>query len=249
MSNHFAVRGVAERYARGRPYVHDAVAQAIFRHTGPVRRALDIGAGTGLSTRALLRGAEDIVGVDPSVEMLGAAFKHPRVRYVAGAGECVPLSSSSAELVTLSAAFHWCNHDMLFRELERVVRAGGWVAIYDVELTAILESPSLVGWLRSDYWPRLPRCSHFGAFDPSATPHPWFAMIADTTTQVDVPMMLDEAVSFVLSQASSINAVATGAASLETLERRLRDEFQTAFPRRLAATARFDVPSFLLRRV
>jgi SAM-dependent methyltransferase len=240
---------VAERYARGRPYVHDAVAQAIFRHTGPVRRALDIGAGTGLSTRALLRGAEDIVGVDPSVEMLGAAFTHPRVRYVAGVGECVPLSSSSVDLASLSAAFHWCEHEMLFRELERLVRPGGWVAIYDVELAAVLESPSLVGWLRSDYWPRLPRCFHFGAFDASAALRPPFVFIADTTTQVEVPMTLDEAVSFVLSQASSINAVATGAASLETLEQRLRDAFQTAFPRSLAATARFDVPSFLLRRL
>src|SRR5262249_18401379 len=121
--------------------------------------------------------------------------------------------------------------------------------IYDVELAAVLESPSLVGWLRSDYWPRLPRCSHFGAFDPSAAPRPPFVFIADATTQVEVPMTLDEAVPFVLSQASSINAVATGAPPLGTLGQRLRNAFQTAFSRRLAATARFDVPSFLLRRL
>jgi SAM-dependent methyltransferase len=248
VSNHFAVPGVARRYATGRPYIHDVVAQAIFQHTGAIGRALDVGAGTGLSTRALLRGAEQIIGIDPSVEMLDAAFRNPRVRYVAGTGECLPLSSSCIDLVTVSAAYHWCRHDALFGELERVVRPGGWIAIYDVELVGILEAPSLIGWLRNDYWAQLPRCSHFGAFDPATGPHPPFVMIAATTTSVDVPMTIDESVSFVLSQASSINAVATGARSLETLEQRLRGAFETAFPRRLAATARFDVPSFLLRR-
>jgi hypothetical protein len=61
-------------------------------------------------------------------------------------------------------------------------------------------------------------------------------------------MTCDEVVSFVLSQASSINAVSTAFTSFEVLERRLRDAFVTAFPRHLAATAVFDAPLALLRR-
>ncbi len=246
--NHFAVPGVARRYAAGRPYVHDVVAREIIRHTGAVACAIDIGAGTGLSTRALLRCAERIVGVDPSIEMLGAAFTHPRVRYVAGTAECLPLADRSADLATMSAAYHWCDHDDVFAELERVVRPGGWIAIYDVELVDVFESPSLIAWLRNEYWAALPRCTHFGAFDSAAHLRAPFALVADTTERVELPMTPDESVSFVLSQASSINAVSTAFTSFEALERRLRDAVAAAFPRDLAATAIFDVPYSLLQR-
>jgi ubiquinone/menaquinone biosynthesis C-methylase UbiE len=242
------VPGVAVRYAAGRPYVHDIVVREVARHTGLVPRAVDIGAGTGLSTRALLRCASTVVGVDPSVEMLDAAFRNPAVRYIAGAAERLPLSSSSFELATVSAAFHWCDHDALFGELERVVRPGGWIAIYDVELADVVESPSLVAWLRGDYWATLPRCTHFGAFDAAAHVRPPFELVVDTIERTILPMSGDDVVDFVLSQASSINAVSTAFAASETLEERLRHAIAVAIPRGLAATVVFDVPFALLRR-
>ena len=248
VTNHFAVPGVAARYAAGRPYVHDIVVREIARHTGPVLRALDIGAGTGLSTRALLRCASAVVGVDPSFEMLEAAFRNPAVRYIAGNAERLPLSSASVELATVSAAFHWCDHDALFGELERVVGPGGWVAIYDVELANVVESPALVEWLREEYWPTLPRCTNFGAFDASAHVRPPFELITDTTARAMLPMSADDFVDFVLSQASSINAVSTACAAFATLELRLRHAMAAALPRGLAATVVFDVPFALLRR-
>jgi SAM-dependent methyltransferase len=246
--NHFAVAGVARRYAAGRPYVHDVVAREIARHSGVVAHAVDIGAGTGLSTHALLRCATQIVGVDPSIEMLDAAFRHGNVRYICGTAERLPLASGSVDLATISAAYHWCHHCELFRELERIVRPRGWIAIYDVELAGVVESPSLIGWLRDEYWAALPRCTHFGAFDSSTHVRAPFALVAETMLRVELPMTCDESVSFVLSQASSINAVSSAFTTFEALERRLRDAFATAFPRRLAATVVFDAPFALLRR-
>lgn len=247
-ANHFAAAGVARRYAVGRPYVHDAVAREIVKRTGIVERAVDIGAGTGLSTRALLPCAMQIVGVDPSFEMLEEAFRHPRAHYIAGTAERLPLTSGSVDLATISAAFHWCDHEALFGELERVVRPRGWVAIYDVELVDVVESPSLMGWLRHEYWATLPRCTHFGAFDSATHVRTPFALVADTTERVELPMRADEFLSFVLSQASSINAVTTAFTSYDRLERRLRDAVGAAFPRDLAATTIFDVPCSLLQR-
>lgn len=247
-SNHFAVAGVARRYAAGRPYVHDVVVREIMKRTGDVADAVDIGAGTGLSTRALLRCATRIVGVDPSIEMLDQAFRHPHAHYVAGTGERLPLASQSVDLATISAAYHWCDHDALFRELERVVRPSGWVAIYDVELVNVAEAPSLIDWLRSEYWAALPRCGNFGPFDPTSHVRAPFASVADTMHRVEVPMTADDLLLFVLSQASSINAVSTGFASLEALELQLRSAMSAAVPRALAATVMFDVPLSLLRR-
>ncbi len=248
LRNHFADAGVASRYVEGRPYVHELVVQDIVRHAGRVARAVDVGAGTGLSTRALLRCAASVIGVDSSEEMLAAAFRNTAVRYVCGTAERLPLSSASVDVATLSAAFHWCDHDELFGELERVVRPGGWIAIYDVELADVVESPALVEWLQHEYWPSLPLCVHFGAFDAATDVRPPFALVSDTRNRTVLPMRADDMIAFVLSQAGSLNAVSTGFTSLDMLERRLRQAISAALPRDIAATAVFDVPFSLLRR-
>ena len=248
LPNHFADAAVARRYVQGRPYVHEVVAQEIVRHAGRVERAVDVGAGTGLSTRALLRCTASVIGVDPSVEMLAAACRNSTVRYVCGTAERLPLPSASMDLATLSAAFHWCDHSALFSELERVVRPGGWLAIYDVELANVIESPSLVEWLHNDYWRSLPRCAHLGVFDAATHVRPPFTLVSDTRERTVLPVRADDLIAFVLSQASSINAVTTASVSFDALERRLRRAISAVLPRDIAATVVFDIPFSILRR-
>jgi SAM-dependent methyltransferase len=240
---------VAGRYAAGRPYVHHVVGGEIVRRCGRVARAVDVGSGTGLSARALLGCADAVVGIDPSLEMLGAAFRHESIGYVAGAAEQLPLPSQSCELATVSSAFHWCDRHLAFAELDRVVRRGGWVGIYDIELAGLAEAPALIGWLRGTYWSSLPSCPHNEAFDPRLLVRRPFTLLAHETLRAEVPMALDELVSFILSQASSINAVTTGAASLDALEARLREGVARLVPGGgSASTARFDVSFSLLRK-
>src|SRR6266566_3385197 len=74
--NFFASESAAQRYAKGRPYFHLIVIGRIKKRlalTFPVRRALDVGCGTGLSTMALKEIAERVVGIDSSAEMIGLA--------------------------------------------------------------------------------------------------------------------------------------------------------------------------------
>jgi SAM-dependent methyltransferase len=210
---------------------------------------VDIGSGTGLSARALLGGADVVVGVDPSVEMLSVAFRHASIRYVAGSAEQLPLASDLFDLATISSAFHWCDRQAMFSELERIVRRGGGVAIYDVELAGLAEAPALMDWLRGDYWTSLPRCHHNGAFDVRLHVRRPFTIIANTTLHAEAAMTHDDLVSFVLSQASSINAVTAGASSIDGLEGRLRDGLGQHLGHDVTSTARFDVPFALLRKV
>jgi len=246
--NHFAVPGVAGRYAAGRPYVHHVAGSEILRRCGHVATAVDVGSGTGLSARALLGGADAVVGVDPSVEMLRAAFRHASIRYVAGAAEQLPLASGSADLVTMGSAFHWCDRQTAFAEIDRVVRRDGGVAIYDIELAGLVGAPALLEWLRVDYWTGLPRCSHNGAFDSRLHVRRPFTHIVSETLRAEVAMTLDELVAFILSQASSINAVTVGHAAEADLESRLREGLARHIPRAGTSTARFDVPFSLLRK-
>jgi len=88
-----------------------------------------------------------------------------------------------------------------------------------------------------------------GAFDVRQHVRRPFSLMANATLQAESTMTLDALVSFILSQASSINAVTVGAASLGALEARLREGLAPHVPHGAAATARFDVPFALLRRV
>jgi predicted TPR repeat methyltransferase len=74
--NFFSFKSAAERYAKGRPNIHADVIRRVaekLKITSPLRNALDIGCGTGLSTVALLPIAGNIFGLDPSADMLHCA--------------------------------------------------------------------------------------------------------------------------------------------------------------------------------
>jgi SAM-dependent methyltransferase len=119
---------VAALYERYRPaYPAAAVAWLL----GPsALRVLDLGAGTGKLTRAVLAAGHDVVAVEPDVEMraeLAAAL--PAVLLHAGAAEDIPLPDASVDAVTMGQAFHWIDRDGALPEIARVLRPGGVLAV------------------------------------------------------------------------------------------------------------------------
>jgi ubiquinone/menaquinone biosynthesis C-methylase UbiE len=99
-----------------------------------VRRILDLGCGTGRFSQALAAHFDaEVIGVDPSSKMLARAREKqhdPRVRYVEGSGERIPLDASSIDLVFMSMSFHhFGNPRDAARECRRVLRDGGSVVV------------------------------------------------------------------------------------------------------------------------
>jgi SAM-dependent methyltransferase len=91
---------------------------------------VDIGAGTGKLTRALVALGHRVTAVEPLDEMrahLEAAV--PEARAVAGKAESMPLPDSSADVATTAQAFHWFDHDDALPEIGRVLRPGGRLAL------------------------------------------------------------------------------------------------------------------------
>jgi ubiquinone/menaquinone biosynthesis C-methylase UbiE len=248
LDNYFAVAGVGRRYAQGRPYIHSVVADEIVKYVGRVGLALDIGAGTGLSTRALLRCANHAIGVDPSMEMLRAVSPSRATAYVAGRGELLPFQAAKFELATIGSAYHWCDCHRLLREVDRVLSRGGWFAIYDSEFLGLARSSEVIDWLRAEYWAYLPRCPHNPAFDANSHIRGSFGLAAEVSLEAEVAMTLEEAVRLITTQASTIHAVRSGAASLSELEARIREGFRRYFPPDDAAAVRFVIPLSLLHK-
>jgi SAM-dependent methyltransferase len=220
--NPFAAANVGARYAKGRPKVHPRIAAVIAQHVGRITWALDIGCGTGLSSRALLPYANRVIGMDPSPTMLAAASGGDDVLYVVGRGEALPFVDRRFELVTVGCAAHWCEPGALAFEMDRVLAPGGHLGMYDTEL----DDDTVREWLRQEYWSILPPCPRYTSISPVPVS---YRLVQDTKIDVDLPMTLDEFVAFVTSQASSLYAIATGCASLFDLEARLRQGLMAHF--------------------
>jgi SAM-dependent methyltransferase len=123
---------VADLYERARPeYPPEAVdwiAGQLALHAG--RTVLDLGAGTGKLTRALVATGAHVIAVEPGQAMLAELVRVvPRAEGLAGAAEAIPLPDASVDAVTIGQAFHWFRHDEALPELHRVLRPQGGVAL------------------------------------------------------------------------------------------------------------------------
>src|SRR6266540_5697194 len=101
---------VAEAYARAlAPRTALPVADLVqMLEIRPGARVLDVGTGTGVAARAALASAGEgglVVGVDPSVPMLGVAHREAGpVRYAAGEAIDLPFRAESFDAVVCAFA-------------------------------------------------------------------------------------------------------------------------------------------------
>jgi SAM-dependent methyltransferase len=124
---------VADSYQDTRPGYPDALFEALERLVGPLagRRVLDLGAGTGISTRGLARRGAAVVALDPSLAMartLRAATG--QVPATLGRAENLPIAGGAVELVTSAQAWHWVRLPEAALECRRVLAPGGRLALW-----------------------------------------------------------------------------------------------------------------------
>lgn len=121
----------ARAYAEHRPaYAPDAIAWCLAGADRPVRRVLDLGAGTGALTAGLLAAGVSVTAVEPDPAML-AELRHrlADVPAAVGTAEAVPLADGSVDAVLVGTAFHWFDAGRALPEIVRVLRPGGVLAV------------------------------------------------------------------------------------------------------------------------
>lgn len=122
----------ADAYERGRPgYPREAMAWIAERlGIGPGRDVLDLAAGTGKLTRALVPFGGRVIAIEPIDEMREHLFAAlPDVEAFDGTAESIPLPDGSVDAVTCGQAFHWFRVEEALREIHRVLRPGGALAL------------------------------------------------------------------------------------------------------------------------
>ena len=141
MSKVFA--GLAENYQKYRPdYPEDLLAQLRSRlplaEQSGTRFAADIGAGTGISTRAISRAIGhgwSVIGVEPNNDMRQRAdeLQERDIKYVAGYAENLPFQDKVMDLITVGQAIQFFNRPIFYREVGRVLRKDGLLAVFQNE--------------------------------------------------------------------------------------------------------------------
>ncbi|TJZ54195.1 class I SAM-dependent methyltransferase [Streptomyces piniterrae] len=179
----------AAAYAEHRPdYAHAAVRWAL--EPAPGLRVLDLGAGTGKLTAALVALGADVIAVEPDPAMLTELRRTlPAVRALAGGAEAIPLPDASVDAVLAGNAMHWFDMSVAGPEIARVLTPGGilaglWNVIDDrVEWTAGLEQVSgsaaigprdtLSSWRTATADMHLPKSgvARFGSPEQAEFPH------------------------------------------------------------------------------
>jgi SAM-dependent methyltransferase len=127
----------AKAYASYRPGYPAALFDWLCTVSKGRERAWDCGTGSGQAAVALADHFVEVVASDPSVAQLLSAARTPRLSYLAMTAEEVALRTASADLVTVAQALHWFDRPRFFAEADRVLRAGGTLAVWSYGLLTI----------------------------------------------------------------------------------------------------------------
>ena len=128
--------GFAERYDRYRPRPPVALLELLPPLAGVTRPRLvvDIGSGTGLSTRFWADSADQVVGVEPNDAMrtfAEQATDAANVRYAAASAYQTGLADGCADLVTAAQSLQWMDPERMLPEIRRILRPGGVLCAYN----------------------------------------------------------------------------------------------------------------------
>lgn len=124
---------LAEEYARFRPGYPAPLFEAIWERLDTQRPvAIDLAAGAGAATAALVEHGARAVAVEPALAMLGHARRRLAGRWLGGLAaraEALPLADRAADLVTVAQGFHWFDPGRALAEIARVLAPGGALAV------------------------------------------------------------------------------------------------------------------------
>ena len=152
---------VAAGYASARPYLHPRVFARVRELVQPAprfRRLLDVGCGTGLSSVAALDLADEVVGIDASVEMLGRARRAAAVHYAAAAAEAPPFPAGCFDLVLACGSLDWVDRSRFLPRAAELLPADGWLVALDFGDTGRSpEAPALQRWYDGVFQAACPR--------------------------------------------------------------------------------------------
>ncbi|MGL4773975.1 MAG: class I SAM-dependent methyltransferase, partial [Clostridium sp.] len=129
--------GVSGIYDKNRPTPPEEIIKILKSYLGrEVELVVDLGSGTGLSSRIWWNHAKNIIGVEPNNEMREEATKkteNENICFIEGVSNKVDLHDEVCDIVTCSQSFHWMEPKSTINEVARLLKNGGIFAAYDCD--------------------------------------------------------------------------------------------------------------------
>jgi SAM-dependent methyltransferase len=97
-------------------------------------RVVDLGTGTGTVARGLANLGCNVIGIDPSTELLAEAKDLAEeaglsVDWRKGSAETTELPNESVDIVTAGQCWHWLDHPKAMEEIKRILKPSGRLII------------------------------------------------------------------------------------------------------------------------
>lgn len=231
--NYFAPGPAARRYAAGRPFFHPLVMARIQERTGISKfgRGLDVGCGTGQSTRALRSIASSVIGIDPSREMLDQAEQTEGIDYRVASAEDLPFEAESFDIATVALAIHWLDRDRFLPEVNRALKKEGLLVIYQNGFFGTMEGNSdYETWHKETYLGRYPTPPRNTVpLNSEEAGRHGFDWEEPERYRNEVSFSLPELADYLSTQSNVINQVELGSDSLAAATEWLHSELSPLF--------------------
>jgi SAM-dependent methyltransferase len=129
--------GLAQLYSQYRPTYPNVALDFIINRCRLNEQSIvvDVGCGTGISTRQFAARGLTVIGIEPNAEMRRQAEAEQlhsdasAPRYQEGRAEVTGLPSSIADAVLAAQAFHWFESETALREFHRILKPDGWAVL------------------------------------------------------------------------------------------------------------------------
>ena len=141
--------GFADIYENSRPTVPAHAIEIITGYLGQKpNTVVDLGCGTGLSTRAWTGCCDRVIGVEPSEDMLNVARTKSSgaVSFIKAYSDNTGLPDNSADVVVCSQSFHWMNPADTLSEVNRILKKGGVFAAVDCDWPPVCSADAEIAY-------------------------------------------------------------------------------------------------------
>jgi ubiquinone/menaquinone biosynthesis C-methylase UbiE len=108
---------------------------------------IDLGSGSGLSTKIWIGKSKKIIGIEPNSDMrLLAEKKNPKVSFLNGSSYQTGLNDCVTDIVICSQSFHWMEPVETLKEVNRILKPNGIFAVLDCDWPVTISIKSEVAY-------------------------------------------------------------------------------------------------------
>jgi len=148
----------SEIYLKARPTYPEELFEYLRSISPGNNLCWDCATGNGQAAVSLAKYFTKVIATDGSEKQIANAIQKENIEYRIGTAELSGLESNSIDLITVATAAHWFNHDLFYKEAERVCKTNGILAVWTYGEANISNSiDELMNWFMYDflydYWP------------------------------------------------------------------------------------------------